>query len=245
MCVEAFQELHRSTEGRNFEYIEYGKVGTGEFHRVHFKNGRPKDLFAFTCPINPLVYLSVADEQTVWIFVREAELRIPRLNIIDYEWKIVDSIFEGTYYRMYLTRGTWSVTNCGFFVVNMRNLRGIPPTDVLNSSIGPDELTKEACRQLCDKALRTASEMDVTFAPEKEVGPSKFYALKTQSRNLIVQAFKCPTNPDVYLHINSGDASGMVVWICTARETDVAFRVPKIVGYRTQFVQEIIEGTKI
>jgi hypothetical protein len=100
MCIEAFQQIYR-TESINFEFSENAKPGISEFYRVQMKTGAPREvlLLAFTCPIQPLVYLSVATqkfpEQTVWVLVRETEVQFPRLNITEFRMKVFDDISEG------------------------------------------------------------------------------------------------------------------------------------------------------
>ena len=98
MCVEAFQEIHR-TEGRKFRFLENMSPGENSHYSVHVKPGkRPKKVLAFKCPIHPLVYLSVADQESreriVWVIVPETESKSSRLNIVGYDLKIVDDISE-------------------------------------------------------------------------------------------------------------------------------------------------------
>ena len=118
---------------------------------------------------------------------------------------------------------------------------------VRNSLINSGDLSIEEYHELCRKAVKMNSKMSVTFSAENEVAPSKYYSLEMQSEGeideveqLIVQAFKCPTTPETYLHVKS-DSRGNIVWIC-ATEIDrlSSARVP---AFATKTVAEIIEGT--
>lgn len=86
--------------------------------------------------------------------------------------------------------------------------------------------------------------MNIEWLAKSKIGLSKYYKPKIDSNTphveSIVQAFKCPTSPEIYLHMNAQNDRGYILWLYVKK-----FRVPpaiKIARFETTLVEEVTEG---
>ena len=90
------------------------------------------------------------------------------------------------------------------------------------SAINTNRFKETKRQQMCHTALETTSQTDIKYLENTKTGVQKYYAVdvepaeesETESSllHLIVEAFQCPTEPALYLHVND-EEDGLIVWI--------------------------------
>lgn len=84
---------------------------------------------------------------------------------------------------------------------------------VIPSLYDTEELSEDQRLQMCRRGIQTVPEMNFQISEDASSGLSKYYAVITRSqrktddptKNLtFMQAFECPTEPKIYIHVNYG-----------------------------------------
>ena len=120
------------------------------------------------------------------------------------------------------------------------------------SAVNTDMLGEEQCRRLCREATTHAvSKATLRYLEDTDTGKLKFYTLDRETedgRSLrsVVQAFRCPTEPAIYLHISVRDDGHHVVWIIeqifVPSTPDEMFPPVEFLTFDVKLVKSITEG---
>lgn len=128
------------------------------------------------------------------------------------------------------------------------------PNNLENSLIDIDELSEEQRLQMCQRAIHLTSEMNVKLFDDTKTGASKYYFLQRYRERTsevgsststvmvegIVQAFQCPTIPEVFVHVNYHEYAGQTLWfIMKESDHQPAF---EFIGYHLKLFVEVIKG---
>jgi hypothetical protein len=123
---------------------------------------------------------------------------------------------------------------------------------VKKSVINTDKLEEEERRRLCrNAAMQTASPKKITFLENTATGLLKYYAVNRESgegnsrspvMRIFVQAFKCPTEPTIYIFIDHQE-EGDIAWIVV--EEHQMFPAIEFMSYNLNLVESITEGEYI
>lgn len=123
------------------------------------------------------------------------------------------------------------------------------------SSVNTDALEEEQRRQLCRRATMYAvSKPTLEYVENTDTGKLKFYTLDREAedgRSLrsVVQAFRCPTKPAIYLHIGDQEDDGHVAWIIEKISIPSPFeeRFPPLefLTFDVKLVKSITKGNPI
>lgn len=115
------------------------------------------------------------------------------------------------------------MNNFLFYTVSLNDLKKEAYTSTEDSVIDTDKLSEEQRLQMCHNATEVVSEMDIEILANTNTEKKKYYVLDMESEEgsskspllrLFVQAFKCPTKPSLYLHVNEEEnGNGYVVWV--------------------------------
>lgn len=111
-----------------------------------------------------------------------------------------------------------------------------------------DELPEEQRRHLCRKAVQTASEVaDVKFLKNPKTSMSKYYSVITTSNDRretppssedFIQAFECPTEPKIYVHV-SGFEKSHTLWTIMRKSVSERRPILGILRYEMVLVKSI------
>ena len=120
------------------------------------------------------------------------------------------------------------------------------------SAVNTDLLGEEERRQLCRSASTNGVlELPIQYLEHTDTQELKIYAVDRESEDgqifrSFVQAFKCPTEPAIYLHISDHDG-GHLVWITVEiiipvqQEVEEAFPSVDFLSYDVKLVKDIIK----
>lgn len=123
------------------------------------------------------------------------------------------------------------------------------PTSPVVPVIDTDVLSGEQRLQMCHRAAATIVEMETTFQQNAEPGISKYYAMKEEQlgddgqrlTSSIVHAFRCPTDPEIYVHIEKEEDEEKTLWAITM-ERD-RYPIFGVLGFLLQPIVDAVEGT--
>lgn len=119
--------------------------------------------------------------------------------------------------------------------------------NVTKSAIQTDDLSEDERLRMCRRALRNV-EYDyrfVTFLQKEKTERCRLYALHSDVGERlvgieVVEAFKCPTKPALYIHVNNQHGNRGRIWIIIKdKKTEPGFEGAV---YNMQTVKNIVEG---
>lgn len=126
-------------------------------------------------------------------------------------------------------------------------MRRDPSNRVERSAINTDKFIEEKRQDMCRTAVETLSTTKVKFFEHIKTEENKLYALnveldeemKGSRSNIFVQAFKCSTEPPLFLHV-SHEVSGFIVWII-AEESKPILMIDDL-DYDVKIVKNVSES---
>lgn len=95
-----------------------------------------------------------------------------------------------------------------------------------SNAVDTDAIFTEKERlQMCINASKQQhlEDQDIEFLEDERTEPKKFYMLDSRSRN-VIQAFKCPTDPPIYLQVCFWDYRGYVAWVILEKQKSRGLR---------------------
>lgn len=112
---------------------------------------------------------------------------------------------------------------------------------------------------MCRRAVLVVSDLNVTFLENTQTGLNKYYAMDVQMKivkpsmnfdkppeteivvqQVFIQAFLCPTNPEIYVNVNAEPFTTKTLWINmkkNGRDPDY-----ELMGYQLRLLTSITEG---
>lgn len=94
-----------------------------------------------------------------------------------------------------------------------------------SGKVDSDKLTENERREICGRALEAVSGQSVEYTVDT-VGPNQRYAVKLENEwlhkeiTVVLEAFKCPTKPVVYIHITDRESVENTVRVIVTGSTD-------------------------
>lgn len=106
----------------------------------------------------------------------------------------------------------------------------------------PEQHRLYMCREAYQE-IRRLKEINIEVVTNSKPGRSEYYRVHFRTeRSKDVVAFKCPTNPSIYLSlVDQRTSESSEVWIII-EETELSFLQLNIIRYEVKIFQNIAEG---
>lgn len=163
---------------------------------------------AFVCPTKPQIFtyfeedVEVEEHYNIFATIRKDEIKLQDSDILSYKIVQVRSIDVKEMTANDLPGNTSNEIG-GLSMLETNDGNSSPRvTFNRDAAIGMDQLLPDERKKICKKAIELIAGQNVEFSNDSDIKPSQHYAIELDQEWVhVMQAFQCPTNPPVYLHV--------------------------------------------